>query len=120
MHKLKRCFKTNFKFVTLYDTKKCVMFCSVKDKIPTHQKSNVSYTIKCPGCGEDYVRKTDRYVITRLNEHSSRLDQPMFQDLQHCQEFLETMTLYQLPDIDTDVSVLSTYKPILLAQFLII
>ena len=45
MRKLKRCFKTNVKFVTLYDTKKCAMFCSVKDKIPTHQKSNVIYII---------------------------------------------------------------------------
>ena len=32
---LKRCFKTNVKFVTLYDTEKCAIFCSVKDKIPT-------------------------------------------------------------------------------------
>ena len=71
IHKLKRCFKTNVKFVTLYDTKKCAMFYSVKDKNLTHQKSNVIYTIKCPGCGEDYIGKTDRCVITRLNEHSN-------------------------------------------------
>ena len=62
VRKLTRCFKTNVKFVTLYDTKKCSRFCSVKNKISTHQKSNVIYTIKCPWCGEDYVRKTDRYV----------------------------------------------------------
>ena len=101
---LKRCFKTNVKFFTLYDTKRCAMFCSVKDKIPTHQKSNVIYTIKCPRWGEDYIGKTDRCVITRLNEHSNRSDQPMFQHLQHCEKFLETMTLYQLPGIDNDVS----------------
>ena len=34
------------------------MSCSVKDKIPTHQKSNVIYTINCPGCREDYLGKT--------------------------------------------------------------
>ena len=28
----------------------------------------------------------------------------MFQRIQHCKEFLETMTLYQLPDIDSDIS----------------
>ena len=95
------------------------MFCSVKDKIPTHQKSNVTYKIKCPECGEDYVRKTGRYVIKRLNEHSNHSDQPMFQQLLDCEKFLETMILYQLPDIDTDV-ILSTYKPILITQFLII
>ena len=47
IRKLKCCFKTNVKFVILYDTKKCVMFCSVKDRIAAHQKSNVIYTIKC-------------------------------------------------------------------------
>ena len=104
IRKLKRCFKTNVKFVTLHDTKKCTIFCSVKDKIPTHQKSDIIYTIKCPGCSEDYVGKTDGCVITRLNEHSNHSDQPMFQHLQHCEKFLETMTLYSLPDIDTDVS----------------
>ena len=50
------------------------MFCSVKDKIPTYQKSNFIYTIKRPGCGEGYVGKTDRYVIARLNEHSNCSD----------------------------------------------
>ena len=84
-NKLKRYFKTNVKFVTLYDTKKCGKFSSVKDKIPTHQKSNVIYTIRCPGCSEDYVGKTDRSVITRLNEHSHRSDQPMSQQPQHCE-----------------------------------
>ena len=37
IQKLKRCVKTNVKFVILYDTKKSAMFCSAKDKIPTHQ-----------------------------------------------------------------------------------
>ena len=104
MHKLKRCFKSNVKFVTLYDTRKCAMSCFVKDKIPTHQISNVIFTIKCVGCSEDYVGKTNRYVIIRLNEHSNCSDQPMFQNFQHCETFLETMTLHQLPDIDIDVS----------------
>ena len=36
------------------------MFCSAKDKIPTYQKSNKVFTIKCHGYGEDYLRKTDR------------------------------------------------------------
>ena len=54
------------------------MFYSVKDKIPTHQRSNVIYTIKCPGCGEDYVGRTDRCSVTKLYEHSNHWDQPMF------------------------------------------
>ena len=73
----------------------CAMFCSVKDQIPTHQKSNVIYSIKFPGCGEDYVGKTDRCALKRLYEHSNSSYQPMSQHLQHCEKFLETMTLYQ-------------------------
>ena len=49
IRELKRFFKTSVKFVTLYDAEKCAMFCFIKDEIPTHQKSNVIYTIKCPG-----------------------------------------------------------------------
>ena len=94
------------------------MFCSFKDKIPTHQKSNIIYTINCPGCGEGYVRKTDICVITRLNEHTNRSNQPMFQHLLPCDKFLETMTLYNYLILIL-TSVLLTYKTVLLAQFLI-
>ena len=31
----------------------------------------------------------------------------MFQHLQYCEKLLETMTLYQLPDIDIDVSTIN-------------
>ena len=73
----------------------------------THQKSILIYTIKCSGYGEDYVGKTARCVITRLNEHSNCSDQPMSQHLPHCVKFLETMILYQLPDTDNGVSTVS-------------
>ena len=76
----------------LHDTKKCTMFNSAKDKIPMYQKSNVVYIIKCPGCGEHYFRKTERCLITRLNEHSNNSDQLMFQHFQHGEKFSETMT----------------------------
>ena len=103
IRKLKHCFKTNFKIAILYNTK-CTMVCSVKDRIPTHQKSNVIYQINFPGCGKDYVAKTERCVIKRLNKYSSPSGQPIFQYLKHCEKLLEIMILYQLPDIDTDVS----------------
>ena len=65
------------------------MFCSVKDKISAHQKSNVIYTIKCPGCGEDYVEKTDRCVIIRLSKYSNHSNlKLMLQHLQHCEKIL--------------------------------
>ena len=53
IRELKSCLKANVEFVTLYDTKKSAMLCSVKDKIHNHQKSNVIYTIKYPACGEN-------------------------------------------------------------------
>ena len=80
IQKLKRCVKTNVKFVVLYNTKKSAMFCSAKDKIPTYQKS-VVYSIRCPGCGDKYVGKTDKCVITRMSEHATRADQSMFNTL---------------------------------------
>ena len=39
--KMKRCFKEDVKFITLYNTKKMAMFCSPKDKIKTIQKANL-------------------------------------------------------------------------------
>ena len=57
------------------------MFCSAKESIPIHQKANVIYKVTCPGCNEDYVGKTDCNLVTILNEHAPREDQPMNQHL---------------------------------------
>ena len=96
----------------LSNTKKYAMFRSVKDKIPTRGKSNIIDKIKCPRCGEDYVQKSDRCIITKLNEHRDRSDQPMFQYPQYCEKFLEMMMLCQLPDINTGVSPVKLQPPI--------
>ena len=50
------------------------MFCSAKDSIPIKQKTNVICKIKYLGCKEGYIGKTDRNLVTRLNEHGSRED----------------------------------------------
>ena len=47
--KLKRSFKENIKFKTVYKTNKLSMFCNTKDSISAEQKSNVIYRITCPG-----------------------------------------------------------------------
>ena len=39
------------------------------------------YKVTCPGCNEDYIGKTDRSLVTRLNEHASCEDQHMYQHL---------------------------------------
>ena len=58
IRKLKRCFKENVKFKTVYKTNKLSMFCNTKDSIFVEQGS-VIYRIMYPGCFQKYVVKTD-------------------------------------------------------------
>ena len=40
-----------------------------------------------------------------MREHATRSDQPMLQHLVHCEKFLETLSLYKLPDINTGANI---------------
>ena len=102
--KIKRCLKEDVRFVTCYNTKKSAMFCSSKDILPTNQKANVIYCLSCPGCQQDYIGKTDRNIETRLLEHGTRADQPMFQHLVECEYFKEITDIMKLPDIEAAFS----------------
>ena len=82
-----------------------------------HIKSNLVNSIRCPGCGDEYVGKTDRCVITRMSEHATRADQPMFQHLVHCEKFLETLSLYKLPDINTGANIVHLLAHIFTAVY---
>ena len=86
----------------IYTTTKISDLCSVKDKIPEEQKCDVIYNIKCPGCGENYIGKTDCCFGTRMHEQGNKPDQPMFNHLRECEEFNYIITLNALPDIITD------------------
>ena len=77
------CLKINVKFVVIYATKKISFYCNVKDKVPHEQRSNI-YRIRCPGYGGKYVGKTERYRISRMNEHGTRDTEPMFEHLPEC------------------------------------
>ena len=101
INKLRHFTKNNVVFVRLFNTKKVSTFCPTKDKIPTLQKANVIYKIKCPGRGEEYVGKTDRCLQLRLVEHGTRNDQPMFLHLSQCELFRDYVSLFSLPSIDT-------------------
>ena len=79
LKKVQKCLKENVCFITCYETKKTAMFCSANDSIPIRQKANVIYKVTFPDCNEDYVGKTYRNLVTRLSEHASREDQPMYQ-----------------------------------------
>ena len=79
--KVQKCLKENVHFMTCYETKKTAMFCSASDNIPIHQKATGIYTVTCPGCNKDYAGKTDRNLVTRLNQHGSLKNQPTYQCL---------------------------------------
>ena len=83
-----------------YSTNKIAKFCSTKDRIPMNQSHNVIYQIKCPGCNEVYVGKTNCCLGKRLDEHGTRQDQPMHIHLSNCEKFQYMVNLFKLPDID--------------------
>ena len=49
---------------------KLAMFCSNKSRLLPKRKSHVVYNFICPECSSSYIGKTDRNLITRLEEHS--------------------------------------------------
>ena len=99
LKKIRRCLKINVKFIVIYDTKKISFYCNVKDKVPHEQRDNIVYRIRCPGCGGKYIGKTERCLISRMNEHGTRDTEPMFKHLSECVMFKETCNLYALPSL---------------------
>ena len=87
------------------------MFCSTKDIISTLEKSNIIYCLICPGCNENYIRKTDcNPAIHLLYVHGSCIDQLMHQHHLKCDYFMDIMNL---SDIDsTSTSVVKKIKPV--------
>ena len=43
-------------------------FVQLRIAFPIHQKAHVIYKVNCPGSNEDGIGKTDRNLVTRLNE----------------------------------------------------
>ena len=50
-----------------------------------------------------YTGKTDRRFVTRLDEHGSRHDQAIFQHLVNFQQFLEELSILNLPISDNNI-----------------
>ena len=74
--------KTFFKTTSLKD------FASSKDKVPLLSKSEVVYEVCCPGCGENYIGKTERTIRERSIEHAwSDTESPMRNHLRTCPHF---------------------------------
>ena len=116
--KVQKCLKENVRFITYNETKKNAMFCSAKDRIPIHQKANVIYKVICPGSNQDYVGKSDRNLIMRLNEHAFCEDRPMHQHLSKCEHFAHTIDLLRLPDIDVSTIEMNKKQHFLTLLFL--
>ena len=81
----------------IWTTTKISDFCSIKDKLPNEQKNQIIYNITCPACGEKYVGKTECCFKTRMDEHGTRAEQPMFQHLLNCSAFSYLMHLHDMP-----------------------
>ena len=78
------------------------MFCPTKDKVNQKHKSNVIYRIVCPGCGESYIGKTERFFLTRMKEHGEKPNQPMNIHLTSCSSFQNMIGLFALPQLFND------------------
>ena len=98
LRKLRRCFKTTVKFRVLYDTRKVSSFCSTKDKIPAYQTANTVYRIDCPGCGQQYIGKSERCFGVRMECQGTRENEPMFRHLYSCRKFHEVCDMLVIDD----------------------
>ena len=95
--KLARNLKERVSIRIVFTTKKLSLFCGVKDHIPDAQKNGVIYRIRCPGCGESYVGKTECCLDKRLDEHARLETQPMHQHLRTCTDYQHIVGLFHLP-----------------------
>ena len=100
LQKLNKCFNENVKFIQRYKTNKLAMFSIIKDHVQFQPKASVVCRITCPGSYNKYIGKTNRNIITRMDEHGTKPDQPMYQHLTNCAQFAEYLKFYALPDID--------------------
>ena len=92
--------KVNIK--TLFKTTHFSFFTSTKDKVPPLSKSRAVYEVKCPGCGIQYIGKTDRTLHERTRERAwSDVESPLRNHLSTCEHFFHTYGLLSMPDYNT-------------------
>ena len=102
--KIRQNLSKNVRLRIIFTTNKISKFCSVKDRIPDSQKKGIIYLVKCPGCGDSYVGKTECCFEKRLDEHAKLNHQPMNQHFNSCSEFKYIANLFNLPDSCTDTA----------------
>ena len=80
--------KKKIKIKTFFKTTQLKDFASSKDKVPFLSKSYVVYESCCPGCGENYIGKTERTIRERSIEHAwYDKESAMRNHLQSCTHF---------------------------------
>ena len=80
-------------FKTIYKTNKLSIFCITKNST-VEQKYNVIY-------------KTDRNLITRLDEYGAKVDMPIYQHLSNFRAFNDHIMLFTLPDAATNTTIVT-------------
>ena len=80
-------------FKTIYKTNKLSIFCITKNST-VEQKYNVIY-------------KTDRNLITRLDEYGTKVDMPIYQHLSNFRAFNDHIMLFTLPDAATNTTIVT-------------
>ena len=88
---------SDFKLRVVLKTNKISMFCSNKDRIDDDKKANVVYLFSCPGCSKKYIGKTERNLITRMEEHAKgNSDSAIHLHLESCFLYNEYLNLFKL------------------------
>ena len=60
----------SIRFRTQYDVNKIEFYCNTKDKTAVLCNFFVVYDFSCPGCGTNYISKTERTLYERTIEHA--------------------------------------------------
>ena len=109
--KIARNLKEKISIRIVFTTNKLSRFCGVKDQLPDGQKNGVIYQVRCPGCGESYIGKTECCLDKRLEEHARLIPQPMHQHLQSCTEYQHIVGLFHLPEVCQDSEYATCSRP---------
>ena len=101
LKKVRRNLNKPVKFITLWQYKKISYFISTKDKTPKEYVSSIVYHFKCPGCNSGYIGKTERCLITRLNEHATSSNSVIHEHINTCEGFKHIVDLQNI-DLNDD------------------
>ena len=101
--KLYKSFKReiNVKFVAHYKTTKISFFTNTKDKTPSLSQSSVVYKFTCPGYGCNCIRKTERTLHQRTEEHAypnkkSNEQSAIYKHLSTCPNYSHIVDLFSV------------------------